>query len=383
MAQQRRRPSGQARAYLLAIVAAVLGLALVAPAAQALPAKFWGISPQAAPSAEEFQRLHRGGVDSVRIPVAWAAVEPVRGGTPDFSSIDPLVAGATRAGIEVLPFVYAAPDWAVRSAVVPGSRGQSYAPLTLPVRNGFQRRSWSHFLKLVVGRYGPRGSFWSENQALPKRPVRIWQIWNEQNFKYFVVRPNPAEYGRLLKVSYSAIKSADRGARLVLGGMFAKPGEAQYRRKPPQAYFAADFLDRLYRSTPGVRSKFIGAALHPYTSGFKRLIPYTEQFRRVMARHHDARKGLWITEIGWSSEPPSRGDSFAKGPRGQIRQMKGAFRLFESRAARWRLKRIYWFSVDDQPGACNFCGGTGLFESGFVPKRSWFTYVRFAGGRPR
>jgi hypothetical protein len=360
---------------------ALFGFALAAPAASGVAAKFWGVSPQATPSADEFQRLGAGGVDSVRIPLAWSAVEPVRGGTPDFSSIDPLVAGATQAGIEVLPFLYGAPSWAVHAAPVPGSHGQVKAPLTLPVRNGFQRRSWSHFLKLVVGRYGPRGSFWVENSALPKRPIRIWQIWNEPNFKYFVVRPNPAEYGKLVNVSYGALKGADRGARLILGGMFSRPGEARYKVKPPQAYFAADFLDRFYRSTPGIERKFIGVALHPYTSGYKRLIPYTEQFRRVLAKHRDAGKGLWITEVGWSSERPSRGDSFAKGPQGQVRQLKGAFGLFKSKAAKWRLKRIFWFSVDDQPGACNFCGGSGLFESGFVPKRSWFTYVHFAGGR--
>lgn len=375
------RPLRRARVWTAAIGLALV-LAAVAPAAApALPPGFWGVSPQAIPSAEQFQRLSVGGVESVRIPISWAAVQPTRGGAPNFSGTDQLVAGAAEAGLEVLPFAYGAPTWAVRAATVPGSRGLTSAPLTLPVKSGLQRSSWAKFLELLVGRYGPGGTFWAENPTLPKRPIRIWQIWNEENFKYFVVRPSPADYGKLLKVSYAAIHGADPGAKLVLGGMFAEPGEARYKLEPPQAFLATDFLDDLYRSTPGVQRTFIGVALHPYTSEYQRLTPVIEAFRRVLAEHHDAGKGLWITEIGWSSEPLSRRDSFAKGPSGQVTQLKGAFRLFERRQRRWNLKRVYWFSVDDAPGNCNFCGGSGLFGPGFVPKKSWFAYVRLAGGQ--
>ncbi len=36
------------------------------------------------------------------------------------------------------------------------------------------------------------------------RPIRTWQIWNEPNFKYFVAKPNPGEYGKLVKISNAA-----------------------------------------------------------------------------------------------------------------------------------------------------------------------------------
>ena len=379
MSQERKRPSRQAPAYLAAIGVALAMLALAAPAL-AVPGDFWGVSPQATPSPEEFQRLRVGGVDSVRIPISWTSVQPHSGAEADFSASDNLVAGAAAAGVDVLPFVYDAPPWAVKPAHVPGP-GSLTAPKTLPVESGRQRSAWSRFLELVVGRYGPSGSFWAANPGLPKRPIRVWQIWNEENFKYFVVRPNPAEYGKLVNLSYRAIRRVDRGAKLILGGMFARPKEAEYRRKPKQAYFATDFLDKLYRSTPGIKRKFSGVALHPYTSRYQLLTPEIEEFRRVLARNRDVGKGLWITEVGWSSEPRSRNDSFAKGPSGQVAQLKGAFKLFERKTAKWRLKRIYWFSVDDQPNACNFCGGSGLFGPGFVPKKSWFAYVHFAGGR--
>jgi hypothetical protein len=380
MIQERMRPPRRTRAWLAVLTLAVAGFAVVAPAATALPTNFWGVSPQATPSLEQFKRLRAGGVDSVRIPIAWSAVQPTKGGEPNFSGVDQLVSGATQAGLDVLPFVYEAPSWAVAQAAVPGSGGHTKAPKTLPVKSGAQRSAWANFLKLVVARYGPGGSFWTAKPSLVEKPIRTWQIWNEENFKYFVVRPNPADYGKLVQISYSAIKSVDPGAKLILGGMFSEPREAQFKAKPAQAYFATDFLEQLYRSTPGIKSKFSGVALHPYTPEYQRLTPDIEAVRTVLKENGDGGKGLWITEIGWSSEKASHGDSFAKGPAGQATQLRGAFNLFKRNQAKWKLQRIYWFSVDDQAGSCNFCGGSGLFGSGFLPKQSWFAYVKFAGG---
>jgi polysaccharide biosynthesis protein PslG len=382
VAQVWKRPLGQTRAWIAALTIAVAGIAATAPGAAAVPADFWGVSPQKTPSGEEFQRLGRGGVDSVRIPISWSFAQPIEGALPNFAAADGLVAGAAQAGINVLPFVYDAPAWAVPPAVVPGSGGKMKAPRTLPVKSGAQRSAWTAFLQLVVARYGPNGTFWAENPALPAQPIRTWQIWNEQNFKYFVVRPNPADYGKLVNISYGAIKSVDPGAKLILGGMFSQPREASFKARPPQAYLATDFLERLYSSTPGIKRKFTGVALHPYTTEYQQLTPDIEAFRQVLAENRDAGKGLWITEIGWSSLPRAGNDGFSKGPSGQVKQLKGAFGIFKAKQAKWRLKRIYWFSVDDQPGSCNFCGGTGLFSAGFIPKKSWFAYVKFAGGQP-
>ncbi len=381
MAQERKVPRRRVRAWIFALSVSLIALAASASSAAAVPAGFWGVSPQATPSVEQFQRLRTGGVESVRIPIGWGAVETAPG-VADFSHVDAFIAGAAQAGLRVLPFIYNAPTWVVPSAAVPGSHGSVRAPKTLPVKTGAQRAAWANFLELVVRRYGPGGAFWAANPALPESPIRTWQIWNEQNFKYFVVRPSPADYGKLVNVSYTAIKSVDSGAKLILGGMFARPKEAEFKKKPAQAFFATDFLDQMYRSTPGIKSKFSGVALHPYTTDYRQLTPDIEEFRLVLTQNHDAGKGLWITEIGWSSQPRAGHDGFAKGPKGQVTQLKGAFNLFERNQARWRLKQIYWFSVDDQPNICNFCDGTGLFGEGFVPKKSWFAYVKFAGGSP-
>jgi len=359
---------GKVRAWAVALTVLLAGMAVATPAAQALPGTFWGIVPQATPSAEQFQRLERGGVDSVRIAIAWGGVQPEKGGPLNWSGVDALVGGAASAGIDVLPFVTGTPSWAVHNVAVPGSGGSVRAPKNLPAK-GAAGAAWSSFLQLAVARYGPNGSFWAENPTVPKRPLRTWQIWNEENFKYFVVKPNPAEYGKLVKLSYTAIKSADPGAQVVLGGMFGRPKGGRSKAKPKQSYFATDFLEQMYERTPGIRGKFNGVALHPYSYHFQELALEIEELRTVMAENHDAAKGLWITELGWSSQHPTPSNLFAKGVSGQKKQLQGAFNLLQSRQAKWRIQRVYWFSVDDQTGACNFCDGSGLFGAGFVASR--------------
>jgi hypothetical protein len=166
--------------------------------------------------------------------------------------------------------------------------------------------------------------------------------------------------------------------------MFATPIEATFKKKPAQAYFAGDFLNRMYKATPGIKSKFNGVALHPYTGRYQDLTPKIEEVRTALRVNHDAAKTLWITELGWSSGPPQSdgSNSFAKGPAGQAKQLRGAFGLLERNRLKWRIPRVYWFSVDDAKGACNFCDGSGLFGPGFKPKKSWYEFVKFAGGTP-
>ncbi len=378
MQTSRKRLGRTLRAFVVSLAVALLGALALAPASPAVPGKFWGIVPQSLPSSETFTRMKRGGVDSIRIPIEWSAHQPTPGATPNWSGVDGAVARATAAGLDVLPFVYGAPTWAVPSAPVPGSGGSVRAPLRLPV-SGAGRAGWSAFLRLVVARYGSGGSFWAENPGLVPRPVRTWQVWNEQNFKYFVVRPNPVEYGTLVKISHTAIKSVNPGAKIVLGGMFARPNEARFKARPRQAYFATEFLQQMYKRTPGIKARFDGIALHPYTSEYQNVAPQIEEVRAVMKANGDAGTGLWITELTWSSGPPDNG--FAKGRRGQAKQLKGAFSALTRGASKWRLKGVYWFSLEDAQGACNFCDGSGLFTEALVPKPSWRAYVAFAGGR--
>ena len=328
------------------------------------------------------QRLHRGGVRSIRLHISWGAVQPKRNGEYDWEATDAAVVAAVRAGFEVLPVLDGAPRWAVHPGPVPGTGGSATAVRHLPA-HGRAGRAWKQFVRAAVARYGPRGTLWSERLDLPSRPIRTWQIWNEENFKYFVQRPRPGEYGRLVKISDAALRGADRGARIVLGGLFARPG-----RSDPRIPAAARLLRRRLPRTdvsqqPGDPPPLRGRRPAPLRRQLPAAATADRRSAQVLRRNHDGRKGLWITELGWSSERPSRDDAFAVGWRGQARQLRGAFRLLRQNQRRWRIRRVYWFSVDDLDGSCNFCGGSGLFRSRSRAKPAWHAYVHFAGGTVR
>jgi hypothetical protein len=366
------------RLALIAILA--LALALPAGAQAALPADFWGVVANEAPNPEAAAALAAGGVESFRVPVNWAAVQSSPGALPDWSSVDPFVRAGAEAGAGVLPFLTGAPGWAVRSEGIGGAR----APISLPVLTAAQRSAWREFMRLAVFRYGPGGSFWAENPLLPAHPIRTWQIWNEENFKYFAARPSPSQYGQLVVDSYQDLRSADPGARIVLGGLFARPKGGNVKATPgriKRAYSAADFLEQMYKSTPGVRGKFLAVALHPYSYDYKQLAPEIEELRAALKASRDPGRAIWLTEMGWSSGRPSaaNGDNkFEKGPQGQARELRGAFGLLRANAAAWRVKRLYWFSFTDSPGTCNFCDGSGLFDDNLKPKPAWSSYKSFA-----
>jgi len=365
---------------LLALTVALLtSAALAAPAGAAVPSNFWGAAPQATLTLAQLERLKRGGVDSLRFAIDWTAMQRFPSSEIDWQGIDSTIAAYAEAHIEPLPLLYGAPRWAVRQVAVPGTGGGAKAPAHLPIA-GAAGRDWNAFAREAVERYGPQGTFWSEHPEVPRDPIRTWQIWNEPNFKYFVARPNPGEYGRLVKNSARAIRSRDRGATILLAGLFARPGEAG-EFHPPRAFTAVEFLELMMRRAPGVSGSFDAVALHPYTASYLTIPGEIEELRALLRRTGNAGKGLYLTEVGWSSERPSRGDAFAKGVRGQAAQLSGAFRLLRNNASRWRLKQVFWFSVDDLPGACNFCGRSGLFRHGFKPKPAWRNFVHFAGGR--
>lgn len=372
---------------LTAVLVVVVALGVFAASAAAnVGARFFGVVPQSTLTQGEFNTLQQGKVQAMRVALVWGGIQPKRGGAYEWSGFDTLMEESAKANIEILPFIVGTPAWAVPNAKVPGT--SATAPAHLPV-SGSAGTAWTALLKAAVARYGSNGTFWSENPLVPKLPIKAWQVWNEPNFKYFVAKPNPTEYGKLVKLSSTAIKSVDPTAQVVLAGLFAKPaggrrlaGKKVANPTSPN-WFGSYFLEQMYKTNPGIKSRFQAVALHPYVARYRQLPAEVEEIRGVMTRSGDGTKPLWITELGWSSEPPQGPSNvFAVGQSGQARELKGAFTLLKADAAKFRLQHVYWFSVDDALETCNFCNGSGLFKKGFIPKKSWTEFVKFTGGTP-
>src|SRR6201989_1299105 len=291
------------------ILVLALGLLAVPAAAQGyLPPGFIGISPQNNGNAHEHEVMGDAGIQSVRLPLYWAAVEPENPAFAErqWDSFDREVRLAADAGMETLPFITSTPKWV------------SPVRIDVPVATAHQRRAWASFVQAAVRRYGPGGSFWREEDELPYIPVRRWEIWNEENIVSFAAKPEPARFATLIRIAGRVIHREAPGSKVIVGGLFGRPLQI-----PPNVA-SGDFLSRLYRARP-IKRFFDGVALHPYVADARAMGTQLTNLRRIMRRHHDGATPLYVTELGWGSQSgPTR---WQRGLWGQAYQLSKAFAM--------------------------------------------------------
>lgn len=348
----------------LAILSVAL-VALVAPAAASgayAPPGFVGISPQSAADAADYRLMELAGIESLRLPMNWSSIQP-RGaaGELDWSGFDHAVGLAAEYGLRVFPFVSSSPGWVARY------------PTSEPVESAWQRWAWASFLRAAVRRYGPRGEFWRENPELPRLAIRRWEIWNEQNIVTFSRRPSPERFAKLIRLSGRVLHRADRGARVIVGGLFGRPLQV------PPNIASGDFLSRLYRARR-VKRFFDGVALHPYVADAGAMRAQIANLRRIMRVHNDAATPLYVTELGWGSN--SFESRWERGLYGQARELDRAFSMLARQRRRWRIGGVWWFSWADATGACQFCDSAGLLTGAREAKPSWYRFNAWTGGDP-
>jgi hypothetical protein len=236
------------------------------------------------------------GVESVRVAFDWSAAQPYRswsdvppsavgefqdvGGIPtNFAQTDELVGLAAQRGLQVLPTVLYTPGWDA-APHVPWVLG-------VPASNA----PYANFLKALVNRYGPSGSFWG-GSGVRYRPIRMWQIWNEPDIpSFWPPRPFFASYVALLRAAHAAIKSADPGAQVVLAGM---------------PNYSWQYLSGIYK-VHGARGAFDVVAVHPYTAQPQGVITILSLVRGVMNSAGDTQKPILATELSWASSNGRQG----------------------------------------------------------------------------
>src|SRR5688572_16169084 len=94
----------------LGLAMLALGVLAVAPSAEALPKGFFGVAPQTQLTAADYDRMGRAKVGTLRFELFWAGANPSPG-TYDWTVPDAVVGGASRNGVQTLPFVYSTPTW--------------------------------------------------------------------------------------------------------------------------------------------------------------------------------------------------------------------------------------------------------------------------------
>jgi hypothetical protein len=340
-----------------------------------IPRSFYGVVSQTALTAEDFEQMGEGRVGTLRILLPWSAVDPTPAGDNlDFSSVDPVVLAAAEQDVQVLPVLYGTPEWAAVEldgrASCEGDCGP-FAP-----RSDAALDAWGDFVGAAVDRYGPEGELWDQYPDSPAQPIRIWQVWNEQNSAtFYAPEPSISGYVKLLEAADETIHERDPDAEIVLGGMFGTPPDAGER-----ADTAWQYLRELYE-TEGAEDLFDGVASHPYAANLDKVESQVELLHDEIVRAEDSDAGLWVTELGWASNGPDH--PLNRGAEGQAERLTEAFDLLLANRTEWNIEGVTWYSWRDyrNPPPCDWCGGSGLFaEDRLEPKPSWTAFTEFTGG---
>lgn len=368
---------------LIALLAAAIAATPADAAKRKVPFGFFGtaMSPELsdpgqvsdAALAAQMGLMARSGVESVRAYFNWGRIQPSPGSF-DWRVSDRLVGGAARRRLALTANVMITPAWA-------SSRPQSSTPhLYAPA----DPRVLARFMRKLVLRYGPRGTFWTANPDLPRVPVRQWQLYNEQMASWmWKSRPWARTYTRLLKAAYPAIHRADRGAKVVAGSL------VHVGRFSPW-----DGMTALYRA--GAKRYFDVVAIHPFTndSGSVRrtvnqVIDIIDFVRDRMRAAHDARKPVILTELTWSAAVGRVPERVLTGlettSKGQVARMKAVYRRLAKVRRKHRIAEAYWYTWatqydgnSEQDPSFRFAGLTRWRGGVFSPMPILRTYAQLA-----
>jgi len=337
--------SRRAAACLTALALLIASLALALPARSDAADKgvvtdlTWGIS--AADQDRTAAAMKDVGATSVRLSMSWSDAEPQRGAYSAywFAQYDRAVALSRANGAQVVFMVYQSPSWASGSSN-PDTKPRDPA-------------DYANFVRYVAARYAGR--------------VQAYEIWNEQNFsRFWPTGPNPAEYTSLLKAAYPAVKQSDPAATVLMGGLSAND---------------YDYLQGMYDA--GARPYFDGANVHPYTGANDPTLCWNqagtarkardafcgyEEVYATMSRNGDAGKGLWMTEMGYSTTSAKYGVSKDR----QAEYLVKAYRRLEQHPY---VRAMFWYQLRNySPGGANlgsWRANLGLLRTDYSKKPAY------------
>ena len=284
--------------------------------------------------------LRTFGVQVVRVTLDWREIE-ARQGVLEWNRDGALLDALRVAGITPVVALWGTPGWAN------GGAGPNVPPRSAAAFAAFARAAAERFP-------------W----------VRRWVVWNEPNQRRWLLPPSPTLYvARLLNPAAAAITAVIPNA-LVAGGATAPRGGAG-------GTSPVDFIRGMGRA---------GARLHAYAHHphplSPRETPYTggcatcttisladlERLLIETRRAFGARTRIWLTELGYQTNPPDRvlGVSWARQARSVAEAQRRAYDA-------GRVDLLVQYLVRDEPSL-------GAWQSGLenVSGRRKPAFVSFA-----
>lgn len=290
-------------------------------------------------------RLADAGVGWVRVDVGWTSVEEQGPGQESAWYLDRLettVTDARARGLSVLATLWATPSWANGGGAreTPPDDEAQYARAARSLAQRFRGR------------------------------VAAWEVWNEPNSPDFFAG-SAADYARLLRAAYPAIKVGDPAAEVVLGGT---------------SYNDSVWLRQAYAA--GIHGSFDVLATHPYLApsdvgpeqpddGSTWTLAHVRVVRALMQQYGDGGLPIWFTELGWSThangpgtEPWERGVSEAQ----QADYLVRALDLV--RVQYPYVTHVFWYSARDRTDSNLQNNNYGLLRSDLRPKPAYDALLR-------
>jgi hypothetical protein len=298
-----RRPYLRFALLVLVVLAAIP--AATARAAQQMPIGFFDdISFRFSPEHQEnLADAAAAGASVIHTTANWAAIAPTKPAAASnaadpayrLNDLDELVAGASRYGLRVMIDVTGSPKWAN------GGHTPNYMPKKLS--------DFGTFVRMLASRYNGRNA--------GKGVVTMWSVWNEPNLQQFLYPQysgkkivSAANYAKLYKTAYAAIKTANPQAKVAAGET-----SAQGRDKPlpgKSETVAPGTFAKLLSQQKGL--KFDAWAHHPYpTSPSAKPLEKVRypnvtlstlpQFEKDLRKWFHRAVPVWITEYGHETKP--------------------------------------------------------------------------------
>lgn len=221
------------------------------------------------------------GVQWVRVNVHWEFLEPERGKTNEvmLKRLDFTIVEASKRGLKPYLQILGTPKW--NTPQPQDKEFWAYCPVDLD--------AWEKFVGVIGKRYKGKNQY--------------WEINNEIDWPHFWKSGLPA-YADYLKRAARALRAVDATNVIILGGL-ATDGVHSFEYDKQKA--TANTLAELYRL--GAGPDFDIVALHPYSWKADGIVISVQKVRtayEVMRANGDAKKRIWCTEIGLSTNhnPP-------------------------------------------------------------------------------
>jgi hypothetical protein len=269
---------------VLAFVCAVLAASALAGTASAGPGLRVGLQDDAwlqfGPGTieERVQQLDSLGVELVRVTLEWRNIETSRG-TYAWERSDSILDALRAAGLTPLVGIWGTPGWAN------GGRGANTAPSSAS--------SFASFARAAAERYP-----W----------VRNWIVWNEPNQRRWLTPPSPVLYvTRLLNPAAQAIKGVIPRASIAGGATAPRGGPGgtspvDFIRGMGRAGARLDAYAHHPHPLSPAESPSAGGCDHCSTISMASLERLLTETRRAFG----SRVRIWLTELGYQTNPPDR-----------------------------------------------------------------------------